>query len=95
MDSRGENVKRLPQREEIEAGTEPAFGNHKNGRGCPKAFIEPIAAEEDVARLFQTVVIGKVHIIKISGNRCTLSVEFRAGRLYGVLFHVSYSNHKA
>lgn len=90
------NVKRLPQREEIEAGTEPAFRNHKKRTGMPwKAFIEPIAAEEDVARLFQTVVIGKVHIVKISGNRCTLSVEFQVGRLYGVLFHVSYSNHKA
>jgi hypothetical protein len=56
---------------------------------------ELVSAEENVARLFQTVVIGKVDIVKISGNRCTLSVEFQVGGLYGVLFHVSYSNHKA
>ena len=90
------NVKRLPQREEIQAGTEPAFGNHKE-RTCMlrEAFLELVSVEENVARLFQTVVIGKVDIVKISGNRCTLSVEFQVGGLYGVLFHVSYSNHKA
>jgi hypothetical protein len=60
-----------------------------------EACIEAVAAEENVARLFQTIVIGKVHVIEISGNRCTLSVEFQVGRLYGVLFHVSYSNLKA
>ncbi|GEC66353.1 hypothetical protein RTE01_09880 [Raoultella terrigena] len=60
-----------------------------------KAFTEAVAAEKNVAGLFQTVVIGKVHVAEISGNRCTLSVEFQVGRLYGVLFHVSYSNLKA
>ncbi|MPN28705.1 hypothetical protein SDC9_176150 [bioreactor metagenome] len=57
-----------------------------------KAFSDPVASEEDIARLFQTVVVGKVDVVKISGYRCTLSVEFKVGRLYSVLFHVSYSS---
>ncbi|SQC40450.1 Uncharacterised protein [Klebsiella pneumoniae] len=66
-----------------------------SGRGWLEALRQAISAEKNVASLFQTVVIGKVNIVEISGNRCTLSVEFQVGGLYGVLFHVSYSNHKA
>ena len=53
---------------------------------------EMIPAEKDVTCLFQPVIIRKIDIVKISGNRCTLSVEFEVGRLYRVLFHVSYSS---
>ena len=57
-----------------------------------KSVREMIAAEKDITRLFQPVIVRKIDIVKISGNRCTLSVEFEVGRLYGVLFHVSYSS---
>ena len=57
-----------------------------------EAGAEMISFEEDIARLFQSVIIRKVDVIKISGNRCTLSVEFEVGRLYSGLFHVSYSS---
>ena len=53
---------------------------------------EMIPAEKDVTCLFQPVIIRKIDIVKISGNRCTLSVEFEVGGLYSVLFHVSYSS---
>ncbi len=53
---------------------------------------EMIPAEKDVTCLFQPVIIRKIDIVKISGNRCTLSVEFKVCRLYSVLFHVSYSS---
>ena len=53
---------------------------------------EMVTAEKDVTCLFQPVVIRKLDIVKISGNRCTLSDEFKVGRLYCVLFHVSYSS---
>ena len=85
-------IERLPQRQEIEAGTKTTFCHYKQRAGMDwEAFLELITAEKDVARLFQTVVIGEVDIIKISGNRCTLTVKFEVGRLYGVMFHVSYS----
>ncbi|AXM03496.1 hypothetical protein DKG79_11680 [Escherichia fergusonii] len=48
--------------------------------------------KKDIACLFQSIVIGKVNVVKISGNRCTLSIKFKIGRLYGVVFHVSYSS---
>ncbi|MNN85624.1 hypothetical protein D3C81_2029380 [compost metagenome] len=57
-----------------------------------KSVREMIAAEKDITRLFQPVIVRKIDIVKISGNRCTLSVEFEVGRLYRVLFHVSYSS---
>ena len=38
--------------------------------------------------------VGKIDIVKISGNRCTLSIKFEVGRLYGVVFHVSYSSYR-
>ena len=79
------NVKR-PQREEIQAGTEPAFGNHKERTCMLREAFPSWFVEENVARLFQTVVIGKVDIVKISETGCTLSVEFQVGGLYGVLF---------
>ncbi|EHM44870.1 hypothetical protein HMPREF0880_04557 [Yokenella regensburgei ATCC 43003] len=56
-----------------------------------KAFSNFITTEENIARLFKSVIIREVDVIKISGNRCTLSVELEVGRLYGVMFHVSYS----
>ena len=90
------NVKRLPQGEEIEPGTEAALrDDHQRARVAGETLRQAISTEKNVASLFQTVVIGKVNIVEISGNRCTLSVEFQVGGLYGVLFHVSYSNHKA
>ncbi len=85
-------VERLPERQKIEAGTETAFCHHKErARVVGEAFIQLVPAEKDVASLFQTVVIREVDIIEISGNRCTLTVKFEVGRLYGVMFHVSYS----
>ena len=53
---------------------------------------EMIPAEKDVTCLFQPVIIRKIDIVKISGNRCTLSVEFEVGGLYSILLHVSYSS---
>ena len=55
---------------------------------------EMIPAEKDVTCLFQPVIIRKIDIVKISGNRCTLSIKFEVGRLYGVVFHVSYSSYR-
>ena len=57
-----------------------------------KTGIQLVSVEENITCLLQSVIIREVDIIKISGNRCTLSVEFEVGRLYGVLFHVSYSS---
>ena len=57
-----------------------------------KSLRKTIAAKKNVACLFESIVIRKIDIIKISGNRCTLSVEFKVCRLYSVLFHVSYSS---
>ena len=60
-----------------------------------KTLRKIVSINENIARLLQTVIVGKIDIIKISGNRCTLSVKFEVGRLYGGLFHVSYSLCKA
>ena len=57
-----------------------------------KSLRKTIAAKKNVACLFESIVIRKIDIIKISGNRCTLSVKFECGGLYGVLFHGSYSS---
>ena len=57
-----------------------------------ESLCEMVTAEKDVTCLFQPVIIRKIDIVKISGNRCTLSVEFEVGGLYSVLFHVSYSS---
>lgn len=57
-----------------------------------KSLRKTIAAKKNVACLFESIFIRKIDIIKISGNRCTLSVKFECGGLYGVLFHVSYSS---
>lgn len=50
--------------------------------------------EKNITRLFKSVIVGKIDIVKISGNRCTLSIKFEVGRLYGVVFHVSYSSYR-
>ncbi len=86
-------VERLPECQKIQSGAETALRYDKQAaRMNREAGAEMISFEEDIARLFQSVIIRKVDVIKISGNRCTLSVEFEVGRLYGVLFHVSYSS---
>lgn len=86
-------VERLPEGQKIQPGAETALRYDKQAaRMLREAGAEMISFEENIARLFQSVIIRKVDVIKISGNRCTLSVEFEVGRLYGVLFHVSYSS---
>ena len=57
-----------------------------------EAGAELVSVEENIASFFESVIIRKIDVIKISGNRCTLSVEFEVGGLYSVLFHVSYSS---
>ena len=86
-------VESLPEGQKIQPGTESALCDHKqttrmNGEAC----AELISVEENIAGFFQSVIIRKIDVIKISGNRCTLSVEFEVGGLYSVLFHVSYSS---
>ncbi|SUH36031.1 Uncharacterised protein [Salmonella enterica subsp. enterica] len=44
-----------------------------------KSLRKTIAAKKNVACLFESIVIRKIDIIKISGNRCTLSVKFECG----------------
>ena len=86
-------VERLPEGQKIQPGAETALRYDKQAaRMLREAGAEMIPFEEDIARLFQSVIIRKVDVIKISGNRCTLSVEFEVGGLYSVLFHVSYSS---
>ena len=88
-----EGIKRLPERQEIEPGTKTAFRDDKQRAGvADETFWNTVAAEENIAGFFQPVVIREIDVIKISGNRCTLSVEFEVGRLYSGLFHVSYSS---
>ncbi len=84
---------RLPERQEIQPGAKSAFGDNKAvTRVCHKAFRELITVQKDIAGLFQTVIIGKINVIKISGNRCTLIIKRQAGGLYGDRFHVNGSN---
>ena len=86
-------VKRLPEGQKIEPGTESAFRYNKLApRMLREAGAELVSVEENIASLFESVIIRKIDVIKISGNRCTLSVEFEVGGLYSVLFHVSYSS---
>lgn len=86
-------VESLPEGQKIQAGTESALCDDKQtARMGGKACAELISVEENIAGFFQSVIIRKIDVIKISGNRCTLSVEFEVGGLYSVLFHVSYSS---
>ena len=86
-------VKRLPKGQKIEPGAESAFRDHKQApRMLREAGAELVSVEENIASFFESVIIRKIDVIKISGNRCTLSVEFEVGGLYSVLFHVSYSS---
>ena len=90
-----ECIEGLPQRQEIEAGAKAAFRYHeKRMRMLRETYLYLVTAEENVAGLFQTVVVGEIDVVKISGNRCTLTVKFEVGGLYGVMFHVSYSRGK-
>lgn len=57
-----------------------------------KTAAEMISFEENITGFFKSVIIRKIDVTKISGNRCTLSVKFEVGGLYSVLFHVSYSS---
>lgn len=49
-----------------------------------------IVVKKNVVCFFEFIVIRKIDIIKILGNRCIFSVKFECGGLYGVLFYVSY-----
>ena len=90
-----ECVKSLPQRQEIEAGAKAAFCDHEKWMWVQReAYLYLVTTEKNVAGLFQTVIVGEIDVVKISGNRCTLTVKFEVGGLYGVLFHVSYSHGK-
>ena len=86
-------IKRLPEGQKIEAGTESAFRHHEQAaRMRGESGAELVSVEKNITCLFKSVIIRKIDVIKISGNRCTLSVEFEVGGLYSVLFHVSYSS---
>ena len=63
----------------------PLSATTNSGRGCSRkaGASKLVTSEENVARLLQSVIVGEIDIVKISGNRCTLSVEFEVGRLYG------------
>lgn len=41
---------------------------------CGEARRQPVAAEKDVAGFFQPILIGKIDVIKLFRNRCTLFV---------------------
>ncbi len=70
-----EGVERLPQHEKIKPGAEAALRRDKEiARMTREAIGQIVAAEKHVARLFQTVVIGKIDVVKGSGNRCTLFI---------------------
>gem|GEM_PF-6373809 len=88
--------KRLPERQKVKPGAEAAFGDDKMWtRVLVKAVGKLISAKKNVPSFFQSVIIRKVDVVKISGNRCTLIVKFEVGGAYGDLFHVSYSHSKA
>lgn len=73
-------IKGLPQRQKIKACAETAFGNNQQiARMLMKPLREIIATQKDIPRLFQTVVIGKIDVVKRSGNRCTLFVPAQLG----------------
>lgn len=89
------NVKCLLEGEEIEFGVEVVFcDDYQWVRVVGEVFWQVIFVEKNVVSFFQIVVIGKVNIVEILGNRCIFSVEFQVGGLYGVLFYVSYLNYK-
>lgn len=65
----------LPQREEIEPGAEPGFRHHQQrARVGGETLRELVALQEDVAGFFQPILIGKIDVIKLFRNRCTLFV---------------------
>ncbi|STQ60856.1 Uncharacterised protein [Pseudescherichia vulneris] len=85
-------IKRLPQRKKVQPGAEAALGNDKQRAWMQrKTGAKLVTVEENVARLLKSIIIREIDVVEISGNRCTLSVEFEVGRLYSGLFHVSYS----
>lgn len=71
-------VERLPEGQKIQPGAETALRYDKQAaRMLREAGAEMISFEEDIARLFQSVIIRKVDVIKISGNRCTSALNSR------------------
>lgn len=65
----------LPQREEIQPGAEPGFRHHQQRtRVSGETLRQPVAVQEDVAGFFQPILIGKIDVIKLFRNRCTLFV---------------------
>ena len=86
-------VKSLPERKKIQPGAKAGFryGEQRLRVVC-EARRQLISGQKDVTRFFQTVVIGKVNVIKISGNRCTLIIEVEGSGFDGGMFHVSYSS---
>jgi hypothetical protein len=83
-----EGIKGLPEREKVQACAKPAFGNNEQiARVLMKALWEIIATQKDITCLFQTVVIGKIDVVKRSGNRCTLFVPAQSGVFNLGCFH--------
>ncbi len=48
---------------------------------------EIIATQKHVARLFQTIIVGKVDVAEGSGNRCTLFIPAQLGMFNRRQFH--------
>ena len=75
-----ECVKSLPQRQEIETGAKAAFCDHEKWMWVQgEAYLYLVTPEKNVAGLLQTVIVGEIDVVKISGNRCTLTVKFEVG----------------
>ncbi|CVG58426.1 Uncharacterised protein [Serratia marcescens] len=65
----------LPQRKEIEPGAEAGFRHHQQrARVSGETLRQPVAVQKDIAGFFQPILIGKIDVIKLFRNRCTLFV---------------------
>jgi hypothetical protein len=86
-------VERLPEGKKVEPGAKTALRHHHQAAVMvSKTRAELVSIKENITGFFLSVIIREVDVVEISGNRCTLSVEFEVGGLYSGLFHVSYSS---
>ncbi|MNT60037.1 hypothetical protein D3C72_1975940 [compost metagenome] len=72
---RAETGKGLPQRQKVKPGAEAGFRHDKQrARVVGKTLRQSVAHEKHIAGFFQPILIGKVDVIKLFRNRCTLFI---------------------
>ena len=70
-----ERIEGVPQRQKVQSGAKTGLGDDAQLAGViGKTRRKMIAIEKNMTRFQQAVLIGKIDVIKMSGNRCTLFV---------------------